>query len=125
MTGFGRAKLEKNNRIYNIEIKSVNHKYNDINIKLPRSFTYLEDTIKKEISNSIARGKIDVLVSFENYSEAGKQVIINQELVKEYIQEFQKLAEENHLNFNLPVTEITKLPEVLTLKETRRRGRNH
>ncbi len=118
MTGFGRAKLEKENRIYTVEIKSVNHKYNDITIKLPRSFSYMEDKIKKEISSHIARGKVDVFISFENYSEKGKQVIVNQELVKEYMQQFQKLAQENNLSLNLPVTEITKLPEVLTLKET-------
>ena len=117
MTGFGRAKQEKNNRIYKVEIKSVNHKYKDITIKLPRSFIYLEDKIKKEISNSIERGKIDVFISFENYSDTGKQVIINKELVKEYMEQFKALADENNLNINLPVTEITKLPEVLTLKE--------
>ncbi len=118
MTGFGRAKLEKNNRIYSIEIKSVNHKYNDITIKLPRSLSYLEDQIKKEISCYITRGKIDVFVSFENYSEKGKQVIINQELVKEYMKQFQQIAKENNSNMDFPVTEITKLPEVLTIKET-------
>lgn len=118
MTGFGRAKLEKNNRIYTVEIKSVNHKYNDITIKMPRTFSYLEDKIKKEISSNIARGKIDVYISFENYSQEGKQVIINQELVNEYMSKFKILAEQNNLNLNIPVTEITKLPEVLTLKET-------
>lgn len=118
MTGFGRAKLEKNNRIYTIEIKSVNHKYSDITIKMPRTFSYLEDKIKKEISSNIARGKIDVYISFENYSEEGKQVIINQELVNEYMKQFKLLAEQNNLKLDLPVTEITKLPDVLTLKET-------
>ncbi len=118
MTGFGRAKTEINNRIYNVEIKSVNHKYNDISIKLPRSLSYLEDKIKKEISSNIARGKIDVYISFENYSEEGKQVIVNNELVKEYMKQFKKLAEENNLKLDIPVTEITKLPDVLTLKET-------
>ena len=118
MTGFGRAKLEKNNRIYTIEIKSVNHKYNDITIKMPRTFSYLEDKIKKEISSNIARGKIDVYISFENYSQEGKQVLINQELVNEYMKQFKILAEQNNLNLNVPVTEITKLPDILTLKET-------
>ena len=118
MTGFGRAKLEKSNRIYTIEIKSVNHKYNDISIKMPRSFSYLEDKIKKEISSNIARGKIDVYISFENYSEEGKQIIINKELVNEYMKQFKLLAEQNNLRLDLPVTEITKLPDVLTLKET-------
>lgn len=118
MTGFGRAKLEKNNRIYNIEIKSVNHKYNDITVKLPKNLTYTEDKIKKEISSNIARGKIDVFVSFENYSNEGRKIIINKELVNEYINEFKIIAEQNNLNFNIPITEITKLPEVLTLKQT-------
>ena len=118
MTGFGRAKLEKNSRIYNVEIKSVNHKYNDISIKLPRSLSYIEEKIKKQISSTVSRGKIDVYITFENYSEEGKKVIVNRELVKEYIKEFQKLSEENNLNMNIPVTEITKLPDVLTLKET-------
>lgn len=118
MTGFGRAKLEKNNRIYTIEIKSVNHKYSDITIKMPRTFSYLEDKIKKEISSNIARGKIDVYISFENYSEEGKQVIINQELVNEYMNQFKILAEQNNLSLDIPVTEITKLPDVLILKET-------
>lgn len=118
MTGFGRAKTEINNRIYNVEIKSVNHKYNDISIKLPRSLSYLEDQIKKEISKNIARGKIDVYITFENYSEQGKQVVINNELVKEYMKQLKKLEQENNLKLDIPVTEITKLPEVLTLKET-------
>ena len=118
MTGFGRAKLEKNNRIYSIEIKSVNHKYSDISIKLPRSLNYLEDSIKKQISSKVARGKIDVFVTFENYIEQGKEVVINEELVKEYMEKFKLLAEKNNLSMNIPVTEITKLPDVLTLKET-------
>lgn len=118
MTGFGRAKLEKNYRIYSIEIKSVNHKYSDISIKLPRSLNYLEDNIKKQISSKVSRGKIDAFVTFENYSEQGKEVLINEELVKEYMKKLELLAEQNNLSMNIPVTEITKLPDVLTLKET-------
>ena len=118
MTGFGRAKLEINDRIYNVEIKSVNHKYSDISIKMPRSLLYLEDKVKKEITANISRGKIDVFISFENYSDKGKEIIVNNDLVKKYMEEFTKLAQENNLSMNIPVTEITKLPDVLTLKTT-------
>lgn len=118
MTGFGRAKLEKNDRIYNIEIKSVNHKYSDISVKLPKSLIYVEDKIKKQISLKIARGKIDVFVSFENYSAKGKDIIVNEELVKKYLEKFKLLAEQNNLSQEIPVAEIRKLPEVLTIKET-------
>ena len=117
MTGFGRAKKEINNRVYTIEIKSVNHKYNDINIKLPRSLSYLEEKIKKELNSNIERGKVDVFISFENYSNDGKQVIINNDLVNEYMKQLKILAEENNLSLNIPATEITKLPDVLSLKE--------
>lgn len=117
MTGFGRAKQEKNNRTYLIEIKSVNHKYNDINIKLPRSLSYLEERIKKELSSNIERGKVDVFISFENYSNEGKQVILNKELINEYMKQLKEVAMENNLSLNIPATEITKLPDVLMLKE--------
>lgn len=117
MTGFGRAKLEINNRIYLAEIKSVNHKYTDISIKLPRTLSYLEEDIKKKIASSISRGKIDIFVTYENYSSQGKQIIINNDLAKLYIEEFKKIAEENNLKMeDIPVTEITKLPDVLSLK---------
>ena len=118
MTGFGRAKLEKNNRIYSIEIKSVNHKYSDITIKMPRSLSYMEEKLKKEISTSIARGKIDVYITFENYSEAGKEIIVNKELVDKYLEKFREISVGNELSMDIPVTEITKLPDVLTIKET-------
>ena len=60
MTGYGRAKREVNGREYVVEIKSVNHKYNDVSIRLPRSISYLEDAVKKEVTNQITRGKVDV-----------------------------------------------------------------
>lgn len=116
MTGFGRAKLEVKGRSYTIEIKSVNHKYNDISVKLPRSISYLEDKVKKQMGSKISRGKIDINITFENYTSQGKEIIINQELVKKYIQEFRKCAEENNIAGEISVTEITKLPDILTIK---------
>lgn len=116
MTGFGRAKQEQNNRIYTIEIKSVNHKYSDVVVKLPRTLSYLEEKIKKEVQKNVSRGKIDVFITFENYSDEGKEIIVNRELAKKYIEEFSKIAKENNLSVNIPITEITKLPEVLTIK---------
>ncbi len=118
MTGFGRAKQEENNRIYTIEIKSVNHKYTDISVKLPRYLSYLEEKIKKEVQKNIYRGKIDVFVTFENYSDEGKEIIINKELTKKYIEELKKVAQENDLSYDIPITEITKLPEVLNIKSS-------
>ena len=82
MTGYGKQSLNVEKREYQVEIKSVNHRYLDINIKLPKSISYLEDTIKKEISAKIKRGKIDVFITFENNSQEGKNITINKELEK-------------------------------------------
>ena len=116
MTGFGRSKLEVNSREYIVEIKSVNHKYSDISIKLPRNIMCFEEKIKKIISNNISRGKIDVFVTFNNYSEEGKDVVINKELAQNDINQLKELALENGLDDKIRVTEITKMPDVLQLK---------
>lgn len=116
MTGFGRGNYENEGREYIVEIKTVNHRYNDISIKLPRSIAYLEEKIKKVILSNIKRGKIDVYVTFNNYSEKGKDIKINKEIAKKYIEELKSLATEANINDNIEVTEITKFPEVLNIQ---------
>jgi len=116
MTGFGRGNYENEGREYIVEIKTVNHRYNDISIKLPRSISYLEEKIKKVIAEYVKRGKVDVFVTFNNYSEKGKDIKINKEIAKRYIAELKELAKEAGINSNIEVTEITKFPEVLTIQ---------
>ena len=116
MTGYGRSTLEENLREYQVEIKSVNHKYCDINIRMPRSISYLEDEIRKAITSKIKRGKIDVFITYDNYSEEGKSIQINKEIAKVYIRSLKELAKEENINANIEVTEITRLPDVLAIK---------
>lgn len=116
MTGFGRAKLEKEGREYLVEIRSVNHKYSDITVKAPRNLLYLEDKIRKSILNQVSRGKIDVFVNYANYGIEGKKVIINKELAKMYIQELTVIAEENDIPSGIRASEISKLPDVMNLE---------
>lgn len=116
MTGFGRANYENEGRLYNIEIKSVNHRYCDVSVKMPRSISYLEEKVKKELTNQISRGKIDVYIAFENNSAKGKDIKINHELAKLYIEELKQLASENDINMSIPVTEISKFPDVLVIQ---------
>ncbi len=116
MTGFGRAKLVKDLREYQVEMKSVNHKYSDINIKLPRSISYLEEDIRKIVLSKVKRGKIEVFITFDNYSDEGKNIIINKEIAKVYINNLKELADEENISSNIEVTEISKLPDVLTIK---------
>ena len=116
MTGYGKQNLSIEGREYQIEIKSVNHRYLDINVKIPKAISYLEETIKKEISNKIKRGKIDVFVSFENNSEEGRKIEINKQLAKLYIEQLKELAQEEKIESNIDVMDIAKIPDVLTIK---------
>lgn len=116
MTGFGKYSASFENREYQIEIKSVNHRYLDISIKLPRQLSYLEETIKKVVNKKVKRGKIDIIFTFENYSEEGRNVIINKELAKSYIKQLKEIANEENISSNIEVTDIAKFPDVLNIK---------
>lgn len=116
MTGYGKSSLSINSREYMVEIKTVNHKYIDTSIKMPRVISYLEEDIRKLVASKVKRGKIDISISFENYSEDGNDIRINTELAKMYINNLRKLAEEENISANIEVTEITRLPDVLTIK---------
>ena len=115
MTGYGRAKLQKESREYIVEIKSVNHKYLDMNIKLPRNLFCMEDRVRKSISNKISRGKIDVFITYINNGIEGKNILINKDIAMLYIKELEELANENNIASGLRATEISKLPEVLNI----------
>lgn len=116
MTGYGKSNISINSREYQVEIKSINHRYSDISIKMPRTISYLEDDVKKEILSQINRGKVDVFITFANNSAEGNEIKINTEVAKMYIDELKKLAEEQNILANIEVTEISRFPDVLTIK---------
>lgn len=116
MTGFGRAKYEENSREYIIDIKSVNNRYSDISIKMPRSISFLEEKVKQKVTNSISRGKVEVYITFNNYSEKGKNIRINSELAKRYINEIKELSESTNNSQIINIQEILKLPDVLNIQ---------
>lgn len=116
MTGYGKGTLEKELREYLIEIKSVNHRYLDVNVRMPRSISYLEDEVRKFMATKLNRGKVEVFINFTNNSTEGKQVNINKEMAKIYIEQLKELANEENLQANIEVTEITRLPDVLQIK---------
>lgn len=116
MTGYGKANLEKNSRKYQVEIRSVNHRYLDISVKLPRQLSYLEDLIKKEVSTSIKRGKIDIFITFNNNSQEGRELKIDKDLAKTYIKEIKDISREEDIEPTIDFVELLKLPDVLNLK---------
>ena len=84
MTGYGRSIYESDNRRFTIEIKSVNHKYNDVSIKMNKNISYLESTIRKKVKENISRGKVDVHIMLEEL-ETDKKIKINKKLAEKYI----------------------------------------
>ncbi len=116
MTGYGKANLSQDQKEYQVEIKSVNHRYLDISVKIPRVLSYLEEDVKREIATKVKRGKIDVFITFENNASEGKEIRINTEIAKLYIEELKKLAKQEEISANIEVTEISKLPDVLSIQ---------
>ena len=98
MTGFGKSILINEQREYQIEMKSVNHRYLDINVRIPRQLMYLEETIKKVISSQIKRGKIEVFINFQDKKQEGEKVLINKDMAKSYIHQLQEIAKETDIS---------------------------
>lgn len=116
MTGYGRGKFSNEGREYTVEIKAVNSKYSDINIRIPRQLSYLEDKSKRLISQSVSRGKIDVFISFENFSTLGRQLKIDKPLAEAYIKELKNIAAENHIIDDVSAAMLLRIPEVLKVE---------
>ena len=115
MTGFGRGKYQNEGREYLVEIKSVNHKYCDINFKMPRIFSGIENRLRKDVEKQVSRGKIDVYIDFQNFSNEGTSLKFNKELAKTYIKDLQELGKETGLDYNLSVIDIAKMPDIFKI----------
>ena len=116
MTGFGRSTYENEGREYVIEIKSVNNRFNDINIKMPRNLNYLEEKIRKQILSNISRGKVEVSIQLNNNSDLGKKINLNTDIAKKYIEELKKLTKETNIIDNINIMDVAKFPDVLNIR---------
>ena len=117
MTGYGRINIKKEEREYQVEIKSVNHRYLDISVKIPKQLSFLEDDIKKEIAKKIKRGKVEVFITYNNSSLDEINIKINKELAKAYIKELKELAMEENISSDICVNDIVKYPDVLSIQK--------
>ena len=116
MTGFGRGEAIAEKRKINIEIKSVNHRYLETNIKMPTNFLYLEGDVRQTIKSRIGRGKVDVFISYENNNEDNYNVKVNTVLAKEYLDAYQKVSDSLLIDNDVRCSSIMRSPEVLKLE---------
>lgn len=118
MTGFGHGEVsnDKNQKV-TVEMKSVNHRYCDISLKLPKKLAMFEANIRNIMKEYASRGKIDIYVSYEDLSETAVSLHYNQAMAEEYMQVFKKMQEDFGIETKITAEALAKYPEVVTLEE--------
>lgn len=113
MTGYGKGQTAHNGRQVTIEVKAVNHRFLDLNLKLPKGFLFLDDLIRKTLSKVISRGHLDVYVTYDNQSEDKGSYICNNQLGKDFYFLGELLSREIGIENDLTISSIMKAPDVL------------
>lgn len=113
MTGYGRAKEERDGKTITVELRAVNHRYLDCAVKAPRQYGFLDDAVKKAAAARIARGKVEVFVGVEVEEGGDVAVTVNHQLAKRYLEALHDLSETYGLRDDVTVTTLSKLPDVL------------
>lgn len=115
MTGYGRGECTLYNRKFVIEIKAVNHRYNDVTVKMPRTMIAYEDKIKKLIAKKVFRGKIDVFVNFESFSDDDVSITINEALADSYVAALKSIDSRYNLNSEISIDLVAKFPDIISV----------
>lgn len=117
MTGFGRCEIARGERKISVEMKSVNHRYLDVSIKMPKKLNFFETAIRSELKNYIQRGKVDLFITYEDFTESNVCVKYNKELAAEYMMYLNRMAEDFSLENDIRVSALSRYPEVLSMEE--------
>ena len=117
MTGFGRAEVSNDQYRLSVEVKSVNSRFLDLSIKMPKKFNALEANIRNTVKEYISRGKVDLFITYESFSEKGKALRLDLPLAKEYRESMRTLVNALGVEDNVKVTNLASLPVVLVLSE--------
>jgi len=117
MTGFGRGDSQVGDKCFQVELKSVNHRYMDVSIKLPKKFTYLEENIRKVIKSHIQRGRIEAYITYESVGESDVNVAVDMPLAKEYLKALLKIEEELSVESDITTSLIARFPDVIKVEK--------
>ncbi len=117
MTGFGRSEIVTDECKISVEMISVNHRYLDLGIKMPKKFNYFEAAIRNLLKGYIQRGKVDLFISYEDYTEGNVSLRYNRQLAAEYMQAFKEMAEQFGIENDVKVSALSRCPEVLTMEQ--------
>lgn len=117
MTGFGRCEVLKDSRKFMVELKSVNHRYLDVNIRMPKKLNFFETSIRTLLKSYADRGKVDIFITYEDLSQSQVSVKYNAALAAEYLKYLNQMAEEFSLDNDVRVSTLSRYPEVFTMEE--------
>lgn len=117
MTGFGRAEYSDENRKITIEIKAVNHRYLDCNMKMPKKLSFFETSIRSVLKEYIQRGKVDVFVTYEEYTENTVNLKYNHDIAAAYLKYLKEMSKEFGIEDDVRVSTLSRYPEVFSLEE--------
>lgn len=117
MTGFGRCEISDRDRKLIVEMKAVNHRYLDINMKMPKKFYIFEPAIRNLLKEYIQRGKVDIFFTYEDFSENNLALKYNKELAKEYLNYIQQMSDDFNIDGEISALALSRYPEVLTMEE--------
>lgn len=111
MTGYGRSIYESEKRRFTVEIKSVNHKYNDISIRMSKNISYLENIVRKKVKENISRGKVDIHIVLEEL-ELDKNMKINKKLAETYISNIKEIEKDTNTEIKINMSDIFMIPDI-------------
>jgi len=117
MTGFGRCEITEGDSKYTVEIKSVNHRYLDVNIKMPKKLNFFESSVRNELKNYVQRGKLDIFITYEDFSENNVCIKYNKEIAAEYFRYLKTMAEDFGLDNDIRISTLSRYPEVFSMEE--------
>lgn len=119
MTGFGRFEVSEMNKKIIVEMKSVNHRYLDVNVKMPRVLNAFDSAVRAEVKKYASRGKIDVYITFEDATEDKASLKYNSELAIEYMSYYKSISEQFDIENDVTVSKLMRCPEVITMEENK------
>lgn len=117
MTGFGRCEFADEKRKFTVEIKSVNHRYLDVNIKMPKKLNFFESTIRNLLKEYIERGKVDIYITYEDYTEDNFSLKYNAALAEEYLKHLREMSKQFGLDDDIRVSTLSRYPDVFVMEE--------
>ena len=117
MTGFGHAEAVSEKRKLTVEMKSVNNRYLDVNIRMPKKFSAFEAQIRNVLKEYVSRGKVDVFISEETFAEDAGEVVLNTALARQYMEACNSISSELGIDGQVKITDIARFPDVITVRE--------